>query len=106
MFYKEGQSVKLYDDWENQCGPSEDGELIQYVSDGLPFILKEAEKEEIQEIFSSELWVVKTQTGIKRARFRKLFHIGIPTSTYLGRKKEFSDLLEDRFLSIFGIEIY
>lgn len=95
---RKGQIAKIYTDWQNNEGPYEEGELLQKISEGLPFILSENSSK----IYSWEVWKVKTRTTIRVAKIRKLIRRASPEPLPVNLVPP----IKDTFLKVGNKEIF
>lgn len=100
---KAGVRVKLYTDWQKQVGEYTEGELIEKVSDGLPFILTESACPSKQRIYTWEVWRVRTDQHVRVAKIAFLLKRGKKSNL---EKPAPRKGLDDVFLSVDGKQIY
>lgn len=99
--------VSIYEDWQNQTGRKEEGELLEYISTGLPFILSEAPTELQQTVYCYQLWkvLVNKERVVKKIPY--IYTTGIPTrQSYSHKERLTSELEKDSFLRWNGKEIF
>lgn len=104
--YKEGDTLMIYDDWENELLPLGTATLIEQVSVGRSFILSEIMPESSQIVYNYETWLVDLNGTKQKRKIRFVDTIGIANSADDEINDEIDKLFKDSFLEINGIQIY
>ena len=97
LLMRKGQFVRLYANWQSRSGSFEEGELVEKISDGLPFILSENGP-----TYAYETWKVKTTSAIRVAKIA--YKIRRPPVERV--ELEPIPNLKDSFIKVNGKEIY
>ena len=100
---KVGAKVPVYTDPSNNLGYEGDAELIEYIGEGLPFILDDL-RYDYQITYTHEIWVVKLNGFTCRRKIRK---IKARKGVIHNKNTEVVKILPlDKFLEIDGKQIY
>lgn len=92
----------MYADWQKLEGFQGEGELVEFISEGLPFILKDS-KTNTEPVYAGQTWIIQTKSGLIRKTIRVFKWRGVKKQE-VTIKNEW--VYADTFLVFDGKEIY
>jgi hypothetical protein len=95
--------LRLYDNWQEQTGKYEEGELISKISEGLSFVLDDARIEAEQEVYAYQIWKVKVGSRYRAVKIPYLRSVGLVLAE---KETSKTSALSDSFIKFNNREIY
>jgi hypothetical protein len=109
--YKVGDTINIYEDWENETQPLGAAKLVKLQALGRSFILEDTMPEKEQVVYSYEEWIVEMNNKQFRHKLRFVDAIGITNSREdlmedEMPEAEYNRLIQDSFIIINGKSVF
>jgi len=96
------RSAPIYTDWQNLSGYEGEGRLIRRISKGLPFLFHDSVPEKQLKYYYCDKWLVDLNGFVTTRCILKQITGRKPSS----READELIKIEDKFLTIHGIEVF
>lgn len=102
--YKIGSKIPIYTDYQTATNYEGEGILVEFVEDGLPFILEEEYPDSLQKVYNYKKFLIFLNGEFCIRKIPYLYTTGKCASYF--DYDPLDDLVKDKFIEVNGKEIY